>query len=66
MGNMYSQKPEPRTIRNKSQGYPCFSERQDLNGVQYLFVSATIKHKAPIIDSYRMVVTLTKKKKITK
>lgn len=62
VGYMYSQKPEPRTIRNKSQGYPCFSEEQNLNGVQYLFVSATIKHKAPVIDSYRMVVTLMKKK----
>lgn len=62
VGNV-SQKPEAKPSRNKSQGYPCSAEEPDLKRVQCLFISAAIKHKSPIIDSYGMVATLKKEHK---
>lgn len=56
----YSQKSEPKTLRDKPQGYSRFSEEQDLLRVQCLFISAAIKHKATVIDSYEVVVTSKK------
>jgi len=57
-GNV-SQKPETKPSRSKSQGYPCSAAEPDLNNVQCLFISAAIKHKAPVMTSYGMVVTAT-------